>query len=123
MSDTSSTDPAATALQRLVTEIDSSLAELDQARTRAEALLRERRAGRPWLEVVTAESRPLIVESVSSVLSRLSGAGHEWRREQALALREESVSINRIAALFGVTRQRISALVREPAVPPGTDGG
>ena len=40
-------------------------------------------------------------------------AGHAWRREQALALQGEQVSINRIAALFGVTRQRISALLRE----------
>ena len=87
-------------------------------------LLRERRTGRAWLEVVNGESRPLVVESVSSVLSRLSGTGHDWRREQALALRRETVSINRIAALFGVTRQRISALLRErdaersPGGPP-----
>jgi hypothetical protein len=111
--ETPDVDPAAAALERLVAEIDSSIAELERARSRAETLLRARSTGRAWLEVVTGESRPLVVESVSSVLSRLSGAGHAWRREQALALRRESVSINRIAALFGVTRQRISALVRE----------
>jgi hypothetical protein len=43
----------------------------------------------------------------------LSAAGHTWRREQAASLRAERVSINRIAALFGVTRQRISALLKE----------
>jgi predicted transcriptional regulator len=47
------------------------------------------------------------------VLASLARAGHEWRREQASALRDEQVSINRIAAMFGVTRQRISALLRE----------
>jgi hypothetical protein len=121
--DATPADPATAALERLVAELDSSIAELDQARTRADALLRQRRTGRAWLEVVTGESRPLIVESVSSVLSRLSGAGHDWRREQALALRRESVSINRIAALFGVTRQRISALVRTPGEPDGRQVG
>ncbi len=114
-------DPAHRALEELVDELDKCAAELDRARSRAVALLRERAAGRPWLDVVTSESRPLVVESVSSVLSRLSSAGHEWRREQALALRAESVSINRIAVLFGVSRQRISALVREPVAPDAED--
>jgi transcription antitermination factor NusA-like protein len=84
-----------------------------QARARAEKLLVERRAGRPWLDVVTGEQRPLIVERISTVLAALSTAGHTWRREQAAALQSEQVSINRIAALFGVTRQRISALLKE----------
>ncbi len=106
-------DAATDALTTLVAELDRCIAELERARKRAEHLLRERAAGRPWLEVVVEESRPLVVESVSSVLGTLATAGHAWRREQAAALRAEQVSINRIAALFGVTRQRISALLRE----------
>ncbi len=106
-------DAAVDALTTLVSEIDRCVAELERARVRADHLLRERAAGRPWLEVVVEESRPLVVESVSSVLGTLATAGHAWRREQAAALRAEQVSINRIAALFGVTRQRISALLRE----------
>ena len=39
-------------------------------------------------------------------------------REQAAALQAEHISINRIAALFGVTRQRISALLRENGQEP-----
>jgi hypothetical protein len=106
-------DPARAALERLVTELDSCIAELQRARTRAEELLRARREGSAWLDVVTEEARPLVVERISTVLSTLAGAGHVWRREQAVALHDEQVSINRIAALFGVTRQRISALLRE----------
>ncbi|MGY1834337.1 hypothetical protein ACI79P_04425 [Blastococcus sp. SYSU DS0510] len=106
-------EPAAKALQRLIACIDSSLAELEHARTRADLLLSERRAGRPWLELVTEESGPLVVESVSTVLASLATAGHAFRREEAAALQREQVSINRIAALFGVTRQRISALLKE----------
>jgi plasmid maintenance system antidote protein VapI len=62
---------------------------------------------------VGGEPRPLIVERISTVLSALATAGHAWRREQASALQGEQVSINRIAAMFGVTRQRISALLKE----------
>lgn len=112
----SSPDDAATrALAALVEQIDRSVEELQRARERAVALLADREAGHPWLELVTAEARPLVVESISSVLSALATAGHTWRREEAAALRREQVSINRIAALFGVTRQRISALLRDGA--------
>ncbi len=106
-------DVAQAALTRLVTELDRCVAELERARVRAEHLLRERSAGRPWLQMVSEEARPLVVESISAVLARLAKAGHQWRREEAAALQREQVSINRIAALFGVTRQRISALLRE----------
>lgn len=111
-------DVAVASLERLVECIGTSIEELERARTRAETLLAERRSGRPWLELVTAESRPLVVESVSTVLGTLATAGHVWRREQAAALHREDVGIARIAALFGVTRQRISALLRETGGSP-----
>jgi hypothetical protein len=60
---------------------------------------------------VSAESRPLIVERITQALESLTTKGSQWRRERACAWLAEGVSINRIAALFGVTRQRISALV------------
>ena len=106
-------DPATRALESLLTELDACIAELQRARARSATLLEKRRSGRPWLEIVTSEARPLVVESISTVLGSLATAGHAWRREQASALQAEDVSINRIAAMFGVTRQRISALLRE----------
>jgi hypothetical protein len=106
-------DTAERALARLADELDTCIAALEHARDRARRLLRERRSGRAWLDIVTTEERPLVVESISAVLGSLARAGHEWRREQASALQGEQVSINRIAALFGVTRQRISALLKE----------
>lgn len=116
-------DVATAALRALLAELDTCVAQLQHARDRAARLLEERSDGRDWLDVVTAESRPLVVESISSVLATLSTAGHVWRREQARALHAEDVSINRIAALFGVTRQRISALLRESgATVPEDDG-
>ena len=116
------TDPAGRALDDLIAAIDRSLAELQRARTRAVSLRDQRRSGRAWLDIVSGEERPLVVESVSTVLSTLARAGHDWRREQASALQGEQVSINRIAALFGVTRQRISALLKEagPRPDPGS---
>jgi hypothetical protein len=108
-------DPAVRALTELMAVLDTCMTELGGARARAEKLLEERQTGRTWLDIVTAESRPLVVEQLSSVMAALASAGGAWRREQAHALASEQVSINRIAAMFGVTRQRISALLRERA--------
>lgn len=116
-------DPAAHALESLVTELDACIAQLQHARSRSMSLLDKRRSGRPWLEIVTGEARPLVVESISTVLGSLATAGHAWRLEQASALQAEDVSINRIAALFGVTRQRISALLRERDTREAPSGG
>jgi hypothetical protein len=110
-----SSDAATKALDELVVAIDDCVEQLQGARARAVELLAARTAGTAWLDIVTAETRPLVVESVSAVLATLARAGSTFRREQAYALQAERVSINRIAALFGVTRQRISALLRERA--------
>jgi hypothetical protein len=112
---TTAADAATKALEELVAAIDDCVLRLQHSRARAQELLASRAAGVSWLESVTAESRPLVVESVSAVLATLARAGSTFRREQAYALQGERVSINRIAALFGVTRQRISALLRERA--------
>lgn len=104
---------AETALRELVAELDHCIDELGHARERAEELLAQRRSGHKWTDIVSGESRPLVVERISTVLASLARAGSAWRREQALALQAENVSINRIAAMFGVTRQRISALLKE----------
>jgi hypothetical protein len=106
-------DTAVEALSALVTALDTCIEQLSSARDRAEQLLEERSRGRRWLDIVTEERRPLVVEQISSVMATLATAGGTWRREQAHALQSEQVSINRIAALFGVTRQRISALLRD----------
>ena len=119
----SAADPAARALEKLVTELDACIVELQHARDRSVRLLDMRRSGRPWLEIVTGETRPLVVERLSTVLGSLATAGHAWRLEQASALQAEDVSINRIAALFGVTRQRISALLRERDTRAGSATG
>lgn len=109
------------ALADLTQELVACIASLDAALARAEELRAARRAGSSWRDAVTAEARPLIVERVSEALDALNRAGSRWRREEARSLRSEGLSINAIATLFGVTRQRASVLVREsgPTVGDG----
>jgi hypothetical protein len=108
-------DDAGHALEQLVGALEVVARELDRARERALDLQKQRTTGMSWYEIVAAEERPLIVEQISSAMSVLATAGGRWRRTQAQALHDEAVSINRIAELYGVTRQRVSALLRAHA--------
>ena len=79
---------------------------------RAERLRRLRNEGATWTELVTEQERPLIVELLSQNMALLTGSGSKLRRLEAQALYNEGISMERIAKLFGVTRQRISELLR-----------
>jgi hypothetical protein len=101
------------ALAALTEELAVCLESLGIALERAQDLRRRRAEGTTWLEVVRAEEPPLVVERITQALDTLNTAGSRWRREEAAALHAEGMSINGIAALFGVTRQRASVLVRD----------
>jgi hypothetical protein len=106
-------EQATDALRELDRALQASITELTAARARVENVLALRASGRPWRDIVHAEERPLVVESVTSVLDQLSAVGSQFRRAQAHALHCEGLSMERVAALFGVTRQRVSALLRD----------
>ena len=106
-------DPALEALTALVSVLEEESVALAAAVQRARRLQARRAEGRPYREIVPGEPAPLIVETISRSLARLSDAGGRWRREEARALHEEGLSMERIAALFGVTRQRVSALLAQ----------
>ncbi len=80
---------------------------------RAAQIKRDRAAGVPWRELVSEEQRPLIVEMLSHNVAVLSSLGSRIRREEARALHDDGLSMERIAKLFGVSRQRISELLRQ----------
>lgn len=107
-------DAAAQALVALIEQLERTTAELDAATERAHQLIEQRSSGQPWREIVSGEERPLIIERISRALDDLGAVGSRFRREEARALRDEQVSITEIGKLFGVTRQRASALVQAP---------
>lgn len=76
-------------------------------------LLRERRAaGDSWRDIVEGERPPLVVQLVTTSAEALHDAGARLRRAEARALHEEGLAMDAIARHFGVTRQRISTLLR-----------
>jgi hypothetical protein len=111
-------DPAVESLELLGEQLDRTMGELRAARERVDQLLELRATGRTWHEIVAAESRPLVIEAVTRALDDLGTVGGRFRRDEAVALQRENVSITRIGKLFGVSRQRVSAILQESARRP-----
>lgn len=59
------------------------------------------------------EQRPLVVEMVTQSVREIDGAGVQVRCHEAQALHREGMTMDGIARLFGVSRQRVSALLRD----------
>ena len=84
-----------------------------QVQRRARKLRKQLQAGSDLVELVEAEDTPRMVELISNNMATLETAGAEFRVAEALALRSAGLTIEAIADLFGVTRQRISALLKQ----------
>ena len=99
------------ALAALCTAVEHAQEQLARVSDRT-ALLREARAqGREYVDIVVEEEGPLVVEMISRVLDELSAAGAAFRRAEARVLHSGGMSQEAIAQLFGVTRQRVGALL------------
>lgn len=101
------------ALDDLVVALKHSVEDTKAMLRRAETLRRARNRGAGYRDVVTAEQRPLIVEMLRDSQDRVVTAGSRFRRAEAKALRAEGLTLDEIARLFGVTRQRVIALLRD----------
>jgi DNA-directed RNA polymerase specialized sigma24 family protein len=82
--------------------------------TKRIARLRKARArGVPYTETVYTEDGPLIVQLLTENSTALDSCGANVRRAEARALYLEGLTMEQIAERFGVTRQRISTLLRK----------
>lgn len=78
-------------------------------------LRRSRSRDVPYAELVGNEHAPLIVHLLTESSAALDTAGANVRRAEAEALYAEGLTMEQIAESFGVTRQRVSALLRKSA--------
>lgn len=103
------------ALAEIEVAAQDNLERSRRLKRRARDLRRRLQAGENLVDLVEAEERPRMVELLSTNMATLETAGAEFRAAEALALRAQGLTIEAIAELFGVTRQRISALLRQKA--------
>jgi hypothetical protein len=106
-------DRTVQALLELRAGLERTIAELAAAAERADQLVELRHRGHTWYDIVSSEEPPLVIEAITRVLDELGELGSRFRREEALALRRENVSITRIGELFRVSRQRVSTLLQQ----------
>lgn len=105
-------DDAVKALLELKAGLDRTITALSAASSRADELIERRERGVSWYEIVSTEEPPLVIETITQVLDDLGELGSRFRREEALALQREDVSITKIGELFRVSRQRVSTLLQ-----------
>ncbi len=83
--------------------------------------------GLSYAQMVPLNTRMQIIELISDAFKVLSDAGGRFRQVEAVALYDEGLTMDEIAVVLGVTRQRVSALLRQaprhplgilPADPP-----
>jgi DNA-directed RNA polymerase specialized sigma24 family protein len=101
------------ALTGLEDALDENIARARQMKRRIAQIRRQREAGGDYRDIVSAEKPPLIVQLVTESSRALDEHGARVRRTEVLALHEEGLTMEQIAAKFGVTRQRVSGILRE----------
>jgi tRNA(Arg) A34 adenosine deaminase TadA len=101
------------ALDGLDRALDQSAEMIQRMKERIVEIRSARDSGLPLREIVPYEETPLIVQLLTESTNLLHSYGNRVRRTEARALHGEGMTMDQIAKLFGVTRQRVSALLRE----------
>jgi hypothetical protein len=114
-------DAVEVALDHLVQTLERIEVVARQVLARAELLERQHAEGGSYREIISNEERPLLVELVSGMIELLIDAGGQFGRTQAKALHDEGVTMDEIATLFGVSRQRVSTLLASVRRPHAAD--
>ena len=105
-------DHVLSALDDLERALAANAERARMIRERLDYLRRERAKGLSYTEIVRAEEPPLIVQLVTESATALDTFGVRLRRLEAQTLYNEGLTMEQIAVLFGVTRQRVSALIK-----------
>ena len=105
------------AFLRALTALDEVLADNQQRlkliKKRIAQLRRLRANGVSYGDIVSVRDGPLLVQMLSEVSAALDTSGANVRRAEAQALYAEGLTMEQIAEHFGVSRQRVSALLRK----------
>jgi hypothetical protein len=108
---------AADAFLRALTALEDVMADNERRsrliKKRMARIRKARAHGIRYSDSVANEDGPLIVQLLTEAATALDSCGASVRRAEAQALYDEGMTMERIAEHFGVTRQRVSALLRK----------
>jgi hypothetical protein len=105
-------EPAVAALEHLSDAANAGAAQLREIGHDLDTMEQQRARGWSWSRIVAASPVTHTLSRLAHLTATLGTAGGGFRRALARALRAEGMQVNRIADLFEVSRQRVSALVR-----------
>jgi PAS domain S-box-containing protein len=109
-------DEVLAALGAVVETLHECSEHVANALALAEVVAEARRAGASYAEVFDQHAGQSVLELMTAVLGALSDTGSTLRRAEARALYAEGLSMEKIARLFGVSRQRVSSLLHASAL-------
>lgn len=112
-------DRVVTGMRELAACLSASSDEMAVLAARAEDVADRVAAGQSLADVVAVEPRPLVIARLTQLLDELADTGAAVRRAEAAQLHAEGLPQGAIARVFGVTRQRVSALLAPPPPPGG----
>ena len=115
-------DPFDKALRDLERALEANARRMAKIERRIAEIRRQRSAGRSYREIVEGTEGDLSVKLIAEVTQSLDEVGARVRRTEALALHREGMTMDEIAGKFGVTRQRVSALLRDAGGDTSGDG-
>jgi hypothetical protein len=115
LAETVQSDEVLEALDALLAVLRDSTRRNQDATRRAQTIRRLRSHGRSYREILSRAERALILQITRENLDGLLQASSRLRRAETRALYAEGMTMEEIASLFGVTRQRVSVLLRDGA--------
>ena len=101
------------ALTALDAALDDNQQRLKLIKKRIAQLRRLRANGDSYGDIVSSRDGPLLVQLLTESSAALDTSGANVRRAEAEALYAEGMTMEQIAEHFGVSRQRVSALLRK----------
>jgi hypothetical protein len=75
-------------------------------------------AGLSYGQIMPLNKRIQIIELISEAYKSVTEAAGRFRQSEVKALYDEGMTMDEIAVVLGVTRQRVSALLRQASVRP-----
>jgi len=108
-------DEVSEAVEALARGLVESKKQLESAIDRAAWVVECRRSGMSYSWIMRHSDRPLLEEILTRNLVTLQELRRQLRRTVLRSLREEGLTVVQIAALLGVSRQRVQTLLRRRA--------
>jgi DNA-directed RNA polymerase specialized sigma subunit len=79
-------------------------------------------SGLSYEQIMPLNKRIQVIELISEACRSMAEAAGSFRLSEVKALYNEGMTMDEIAAVLGVTKQRVSALLRHASLRPGCDG-